>query len=309
MAFLCTMDYQNIIEALHRSIKAEANQGTIADYIPELGNVDVNRFGANMLTRDGQHYCAGDWDVPFSIQSCAKVLSLTLAYQLLGSELWERVDVEPSGTPFNSLLQLEADQGIPRNPFINAGAIVICDVLVSLFDEPKAALLDFIRKLAGNPHITYNQAIAESERATGFRNKALVNFIRSLGNIKNNCDEVLDLYFNLCSIQLTCRQVCETYFFLANQGYNLQQQPITSLSQTKRINAIMQTCGFYDEAGEFAYRVGLPGKSGVGGGIVAIHPSRYVIVVWSPLLNEKGNSYRGMRFLEAFTTQTASSIF
>lgn len=303
------MDYQSIIDDLHRTISAGVNEGAIADYIPELGNVDANRFGVSMMTRKGDHYHAGDWDVPFSIQSCAKVLSLTLAYKALDGELWKRVDVEPSGTPFNSLLQLESDDGIPRNPFINAGAIVVCDVLVSLFDNPKAALLDFIRSLSGKDHIQYDAAIAESERKTGFRNKALINFIRSFGNIYNDCDQVLDLYFNMCSIKMTCQEACETYYFLANGGKTRQGEQITTLSQTKRINAIMQTCGFYDEAGEFAYRVGLPGKSGVGGGIVALYPSEYVITVWSPLLNAKGNSFRGMKFLEEFTTRTASSIF
>lgn len=309
MAFLCTMDYQRIIEELYRSIKAGRNEGSIADYIPELGNVDVNRFGISMVTTEDEHYYAGDWQVPFSMQSCAKVLSLALAYKMLDGELWKRVDVEPSGTPFNSLLQLESNNGIPRNPFVNAGAIVVCDVLVSLFKQPKVALLDFIRSLSGIETLTYDETIAESERKTGFRNVALVNFIRSFGNIYNDCGTVLDLYFNMCSIKMTCLEASKTYFFLANGGKTIEGKQITSPSQTKRINAIMQTCGFYDEAGEFAYRVGLPGKSGVGGGIVALHPSEYVITVWSPLLNKKGNSYRGMKFLEEFTTHTASSIF
>lgn len=309
MAFLCPMDYQRIITELHAEIKAGDHKGAIATYIPELGKVNPDKFGLSMLTCTGEHYYAGDWQEPFSIQSCAKVLSLALAYKSLGKNLWERVDVEPSGTPFNSLIQLESDLGLPRNPFINAGAIVVCDALVSLYDDPKAALLDFIRSLSENKHIEYDAAIAASETRTGFRNKALVNFIRSFGNIHNNCDKVLDLYFNLCSIKLTCREASEIYFFLANGGRTMSGEMVTTPSQTKRINAIMQTCGFYDEAGEFAYRVGLPGKSGVGGGIVALHPNDYVITVWSPKLNPKGNSYRGMKFLEEFTTSTASSIF
>lgn len=309
MAFLCNMDYQRIINELADEIRAGENQGKIATYIPELGKVDVNKFAISMITCQDEHFSAGDCSEPFSIQSCAKVLSLTLAYKSLGEELWKRVDVEPSGNPFNSLVQLESDNGIPRNPFINAGAIVICDVLTSLYDDPKAALLDFIRSLSENKHIEYDAAIAASEHQTGFRNKALVNFIRSFGNIKNNCETVLDLYFNMCSIKLSCKEACETYFFLANSGRTKSGEQVISPSRTKRINAIMQTCGFYDEAGEFAYRVGLPGKSGVGGGIVALHPNQYIITVWSPKLNAKGNSYRGMKFLEEFTTRTASSIF
>lgn len=303
------MNYQNILTSLYQQINIGPNPGKVAAYIPELGKVDPKQFGIGILTKQQEYAGEGDHEVPFSIQSCAKVFSLTMAYQKLDGELWKRVDVEPSGTPFNSLLQLEVDRGIPRNPFINAGAIVICDVLVSLFPNPKVALLDFIRDLSGDTTIDYDPSVANSEAQTGFRNIALINFIRSLGNIHNNCNQVLDLYFNMCSLSMSCRQLAESCFYLANNGVSKAGKEILSSSKTKRINAIMQTCGFYDEAGEFAYRVGLPGKSGVGGGIIAIHPGIYSMAVWSPPLNPKGNSYRGMRFLEAFTTTTNSSIF
>lgn len=303
------MDYQNILTSLYQQINIGPNPGKVAAYIPELGKVDPKHFGIGILTKQQEYAGEGDDEVAFSIQSCAKVFSLTMAYQKLDGELWKRVDVEPSGTPFNSLLQLEVDRGIPRNPFINAGAIVVCDVLVSLFPDPKAALLDFIRDLSGDTTIDYDLSVANSEAQTGFRNIALINFIRSLGNIHNNCNQVLDLYFNMCSLSMSCRQLAESCFYLANNGVSKAGKEILSSSKTKRINAIMQTCGFYDEAGEFAYRVGLPGKSGVGGGIIAIHPGVYSMAVWSPPLNPKGNSYRGMRFLEAFTTKTNSSIF
>ncbi|GAB5553725.1 MAG: glutaminase [Saprospiraceae bacterium] len=303
------MDYQNILSSLHQQINTEPNPGKVAAYIPELDKVDPKYFGIGILTNQQEYFGEGDHEVSFSIQSCAKVFSLTMAYQHLDGELWKRVDVEPSGTPFNSLVQLEADKGIPRNPFINAGAIVVCDVLVSLFPNPKAALLDFVRDLSGDASIDYDQSVANSEAQTGFRNIALINFIRSFGNIHNNCNQVLDLYFNMCSLSMSCRQLAESCFYLANNGQNKNGKVILNRSKTKRVNAIMQTCGFYDEAGEFAYRVGLPGKSGVGGGIIAIHPEEYSMAVWSPPLNPKGNSYRGMRFLEAFTTRTNSSIF
>jgi len=303
------MNYQRIINELHQKIKEEEDTGKVATYIPELGKVSPEYFGVGLITRDQNYFGTGDCDQAFSIQSCAKVFSLTLAYQQLGGDIWKRVDVEPSGNPFNSLVQLEADRGIPRNPFINAGAIVVCDLLVSLFENPKTALLEFIRDLSGNPKIDYDQAVASSEAKTGFRNIALVNFIRSFKNIHNNCSAVLDLYFNMCSLSMSCKELSESCFYLANNGRKQNGEIVIGSAETKRINAIMQTCGFYDEAGEFAYRVGLPGKSGVGGGIIAIRPNKYALTVWSPPLNPKGNSYRGMKFLEEFTTQTNSSIF
>jgi glutaminase len=304
------MHYQNTLNKVHKAALAIENKGNVASYIPELENVNPNHFGVHLATIKNKQFAIGDSEIRFSIQSITKVLALTLAYQIKGGELWERVGVEPSGTPFNSLVQLEYEKGIPRNPFINAGAIVICDILMSLFENPKKDFLDFIRKLAQNENINFDEIIVESEKSTGFRNAALINLMKDFGNIHNDIDAVLDLYFNLCSIKMTCNELANTFLFLANHGvHTITGEKILTKSRTKRINAIMQMCGFYDEAGDFSYKVGLPGKSGVGGGIVAIHPKKYCIVVWSPRLNKKGNSYRGMKFLEWFTTETASSIF
>ena len=304
------MNYKEIITSIYNELKIGQNEGAVASYIPELAKVNSDNLGIHITTIQQKEFGIGDYTLPFSIQSIAKVLALTLAYQELGVVLWNRVGVEPSGTPFNSLTQLEADKGIPRNPFINAGAMVVCDVLLSNLEKPKEDFLVFVRNLAGNPNIKYSTKIALSEKQTGFRNVALCNFIKSFGNIKNEPEAVLDFYFHLCSIEMTCQELSKTMLFLANGGTNpLNQQVILNSSRTKRINALMQTCGFYDESGEFAFKVGLPGKSGVGGGIIAIHPGQYSIVVWSPKLNPKGNSFRGMRFLEAFTTRTEQSIF
>lgn len=304
------MNYQEIIEEIYTEIKLSENPGHVASYIPELSTVDPEKFGVYLTTTTNQQYAVGDCYEKFSIQSIAKVLSLSLAYKMLGGIIWHRVGVEPSGTPFNSLVQLERDEGIPRNPFMNAGAIVICDILQSNLKFPKVELLDFIRDVSDNPTIEYCPVIANSEKSQAFRNVALINFIRSFGNIKNDINTVLDFYFDLCSIRLSCEELSKTCLFLANNGQKVSDsKAILNGSKTKRINAIMQTCGFYDEAGEFAYKVGLPGKSGVGGGIVAICPNEYSIAVWSPRLNEKGNSYRGMNFLERFTTKTKLSIF
>ena len=304
------MNYQELIEEIYSEVQQGENSGEIASYIPELERVDVRRFGVTLTTISNERFSVGDCDEKFSIQSIAKVLSLTLAYRAGGRSIWDRVGVEPSGNPFNSLVQLEYEQGIPRNPMINSGAIVICDLLISQFEDPKKELIGFIREISGCPAIDYNPTVARSEKSTGYRNAGLINFIKSFGNIHNEVDQVLDLYYDLCSLEMTCQELSQTFLFLANQGRHTETlEPIITVSQSKRINAIMQSCGFYDEAGEFAYRVGLPGKSGVGGGIIAVHPNQYSIAVWSPRLNAKGNSYRGMKFLELFTSRTELSIF
>ncbi|MFK7903877.1 MAG: glutaminase [Chitinophagales bacterium] len=304
------MNYQTIIEEIYTQVQNGENLGDVASYIPELSTVSPEKFGIHLGTIKNGHYQVGDCNQKFSIQSIVKVLALTLAYKNEGIKIWKRVGVEPSGSPFNSLVQLEYDLGIPRNPFINAGAIVICDILVSQLDNPKKILIDFIQNLSNNPNIHYSQKVVDSEKSMGFRNAALINFIKSFGNIHNDVDVVLDFYYHLCSIEMTCKELAQTFLFLANNGkIPFSREEILTVSQTKRINAIMQTCGFYDEAGEFTFRVGLPGKSGVGGGIIAIHPSKYAIAVWSPRLNKKGNSYRGMKFLELFTSKTELSIF
>lgn len=304
------MDYQKILNNVYENTLSSGDQGHIADYIPELAIVSPNYFGAHLSTIENQQYGVGNNKDRFSIQSIAKVFSLILAYKILDSDTWERVGVEPSGTAFNSLVQLETDNGRPRNPFINSGALVICDILMSHLSHPKHELLDFIRDLSGNKLINYSDRVANSEKSVGYRNVALCNFIKSYDNIKNDPYEVLDLYYNLCSIEMSCEELSNAFLIMANKGRStINNQTFLTPSQTKRINAIMQSCGFYDESGEFTFKVGLPGKSGVGGGIIAIHPGYYSIAVWSPQLNKKGNSFRGMRFLEQFTTETEFSIF
>lgn len=304
------MNFEKIMISVYDEIRKIENRGELASYIPELSHVDPNKFGVFISTLHQGTFGVGDYLDPFSIQSVAKVLSLTLAYKILGESIWNRLGVEPSGTSFNSLVQLEADRGIPRNPFINAGALVICDILISQLDDPKSQFIDFVRSISHNEKIHYSTHIAESEKAVGYRNIALCNFLKSFGNIYNDPSEVLDFYFDLCSLEMNCLELSETFLFLANNGMNpFDQTIVITQSQSKRINALMQTCGFYDESGEFAFKVGLPGKSGVGGGIIAVHPNQYAIAVWSPRLNQKGNSFKGIRFLEEFTTKSQFSIF
>ncbi len=304
------MHYETLFQEIHRELQSIGDIGQVADYIPELALVDPDRFGVHLTTVDGEEFAFGDAEKRFSIQSIAKVFTFVLAYSRIKSSIWERTGLEPAGTPFNSLIQLEYDKGIPRNPFINAGAIVICDILASELASPKENILSFIRRITGIHTIDYNSQVALSEKKTGYRNYALVNLMKSFGNIKNDIDKVMEIYFHICSIEMSCKELSHSFLFLANNGvvpYSGEQ--ILSVSRTKRVNALMQTCGFYDEAGEFTFKVGLPGKSGVGGGIVALHPEKYAIAVWSPRLNKKGNSYKGMLFLEEFTTKTRLSIF
>ncbi|MDB4224803.1 glutaminase [Granulosicoccus sp.] len=303
-------DYQHILQGIKLELHAIEDLGRVASYIPELANVNPKKFGAHLVTVEGQNFCTGDSEEKFSIQSISKVLSLTLALQNLGDELWQRLDVEPSGSAYNSLVQLELEKGFPRNPFINAGAIVVCDALIGCLNNPKQDILQFVRSTSGVESIDYCPRVLESERRTGFNNYALANLMKGFGNLHHDVDDVLDVYFHLCSIEMSCRQLAETFLFLASGGLCAATgEQLISAQRARRINSIMQMCGFYDEAGEFAFRVGLPGKSGVGGGIVAVHPGKYSVAVWSPGLNAKGNSYKGMKMLEAITTQVQSSIF
>lgn len=303
------LDYQAILEEIHTALEHTENQGHVASYIPELANVPKNKLGIHLQLITGENYSVGNAAEKFSIQSISKVLSLAKAFQLLGNDLWQRVDVEPSGNPFNHLSLLELENGIPRNPLINSGAIVIADVLLSHLQNPKEDFLKFVRELAHDDTISFNEKIADSERLTGFNNYAAANLLKAYGNLENKVEEVLDFYFHQCSIMMDCRQLTNAFFVFANQGKCLKKVQHLTSSQVKRINAIMLTCGFYDEAGEFAFEVGLPGKSGVGGGIVALLPHFFTIATWAPALNLKGNSYLGMQALEQFTTKTKLSIF
>ncbi|HQO10663.1 MAG TPA: glutaminase [Clostridiales bacterium] len=304
------MDYGKVIKEIYAEISDVKKEGKVADYIPELSVVDPDKFGITLITSEGRIHSAGDSDERFSIQSISKVFTLSMAFSLLGDKIWDRTGVEPSGSPFNSIVQLEYEKGKPRNPFINAGALVVCDILFSKRADPKNEILGFVRKLAGCGSINYNMKVAESERSAGYRNAALINMMRSYGNIKNPVEKVLDLYYTVCSIELTCTELAKAFLHYTNirKDFDICGYTLTR-SQIRRINALMLCCGLYDESGEFAFEVGLPGKSGVGGGIAAVNPDHYSVAVWSPLINEKGNSVAGMKFLERLTTITDDSIF
>lgn len=303
------MDYLKIMEGIHQEILPFAEKGKQADYIPALAKVNPDQFGMCLKTVSGEEYPFMQADTRFSIQSIAKVFALAMALSMKGESLWQKVGKEPSGTAFNSLIQLEIEKGKPRNPFINAGAIVVADILLTELDDAEEEFIRFVRELSGSETVDYNMEVAVSERQMGYLNAAIVNLLKYHGSIENDIEEVLMFYFKMCSVEMSCRELANAFLAFTNHapfdfaGYKLSQ------SRIKRLNAVMQTCGFYDEAGEFSYLVGLPGKSGVGGGIVAVYPMRYSVAVWSPRLNSKGNSVMGMKALELLTTATQESIF
>ena len=303
------MNYQEILENIYQEILPFAKDGKQADYIPALAKVNPDQFGMCLHTVEGETYSIHDAQTRFSIQSISKVFAIALALSLKGEQVWKQVGKEPSGNAFNSLFQLELEKGFARNPFINAGAIVVADILLSELENPEDDFLKFVRTLSGDNTIDYNMEVAHSERETGYMNAAIANLLKYHGRIQGNIEDVLMFYFKMCSVEMNCQELSKAFLaFTGYKSFDYAGFKLTS-SQVKRLNAVMQTCGFYDEAGEFSYLVGLPGKSGVGGGIIAIHPLKYSVAVWSPRLNSKGNSIMGMKALELLTTYTAESIF
>jgi len=294
-----------ILSDIAEEMAARTDRGQVADYIPQLAAVDPNQFGISVCLADGTQHSAGDSATPFSIQSISKVFALAIALGRLGDQLWTRVRREPSGLAFNSILQLESEEGIPRNPFINAGAIVTVDAALGT-RPPKeylAELLTFLRTAAGDEDIHIDSAVAKSETETGHRNFALAHFLKAHGNLTNPPELTLGAYFHQCAIAMNVEQLARAGRFLAGL------QHLIAPERTRRINALMLTCGHYDGSGDFAFRVGLPGKSGVGGGILAIAPGKASIAVWSPGLTQQGNSQLGTEALEMLTRRTGWSVF
>ena len=307
------MNYQQILDEIYDEIQPELKRGKVADYIPALAEVEKGQFAMTVTLPDGTVYSVGACKKQFSIQSISKVFTFTLALDIYSKELYKRVGVEPSGNPFNSLVQLEYEDGIPRNPFINAGAISITDSLISHYkDEYKTleVIMHFIREISGNPAISFDQTVANSEMEHGDRNLALARLMKSFGNFDNDVLETVMTYFKHCAITMNTEELSRAMMFLAFGGTDpITKKEFISTRKAKRINAVMLTCGHYDASGEFAFHVGLPAKSGVGGGIVAVVPNKMSIAVWSPALNKYGNSHAGTLALEKFTTKTGLSIF
>lgn len=307
------MDYQTILDEISEDIRPFLTEGKVADYIPALAEVDPKQFAMSLTLFDGTQYSVGDSDKLFSVQSISKVFSFTLALKYYSTDLYKRIGHEPSGNPFNSLVQLEYEHGKPRNPFINAGAINVTDSLITHYGSVSSTfeeILGFIRSIADDLSIASNETVTASEMEHGFRNMALANLMKSFQNLDNDVEEVVKTYFKHCAIEMNTKMLSRAMLYLANHGVDpITNEIYITEQQAKRINAVMLTCGHYDASGDFAFHVGLPGKSGVGGGIVAVIPKTMGICVWSPGLNTQGNSLVGTKALELFTTKTGMSIF
>ncbi len=304
------LDLDDILGTINEEVRERFGEGEVADYIPSLADVPKDRFGMALALLDGTVHEVGDSRDRFSIQSISKVHTLTLALDAVGDELWTRVDREPSGDPFNSLIQLELEHGIPRNPFMNAGALVCADVILSHYDDPEASLLEFMRARSGDADVGSNAELAKSERESGHRNVAMANFIRSFDNLNNDVQDVLDFYYLQCSLDMHCVDLARSVQYLADDGHcATADRQVISAEDATRINAMMMTAGTYDAAGDFAFYVGLPAKSGVSGGIVAVVPHVMGLCVWYPGLDEKGNSLLGRYALHRFSRMTDLAVF
>ncbi|MFB9905480.1 glutaminase [Allokutzneria oryzae] len=304
------MHIPDLLAKIADEVADDIGKGNAADYIPALARVDTGLFGMAVAELDGTVHGVGDWRRPFSVQSVSKVFTLALVLAREGGDrVWDRVGREPSGDPFNSLVQLEHEDGIPRNPFINAGALVVTDELAAATGDAAAELISFLREESGSPTITVDEEVLASEAAHSDRNRALAYFMASYGNMRTPVPEVLDQYVRQCSITMNCAELALAGLFLARHGIRNDGTRLLERSQAKRVNAVMLTCGTYDAAGQFAYRVGLPGKSGVSGAILAVVPGRCTVCVWSPGLDARGNSVAGVAALDRFTTLTGWSVF
>lgn len=305
-------DFKAIFAEITETIRPHLGSGKVANYIPALAAVDPMKFGMCICMGTGETHCLGDADDRFSIQSISKVFTLSMVLRKVGEALWQRVGREPSGSPFNSIVQLEMERGIPRNPLINAGAIVVTDHLVegvgatSMIDD----LTQRLRMLTDVDTISVDDVVAKSEASAGSRNRALASFIESFGNLRNPVEETLAAYFSHCAISMSCRQLARAALFLAFDGEDpISGKSMVSSKACRRINAVMMSCGHYDNSGDFTYRIGLPGKSGVGGGILVVAPGHGSVCVWSPGLNAAGTSQVGSMALETLVRLTGWSVF
>jgi glutaminase len=286
--------------------QAAATHGKVATYIPELAGADPSHVGIAAVTPAGGLYSAGDADVPFTLQSISKVITLIMALMEAGEEaVFARVGMEPTGDAFNSIIRLETlPEHKPLNPFINAGAIAIADMIPGdSFEARLERVLRFVRLLAGNEAISVNKKVAHSEWATGHRNRALAYFMKDAGRLHRGVEETLKLYFNQCAISVTAADLARIGARLAYAD-GLVPQPVL-----KTALAFMTTCGLYDGSGEFAIRVGMAGKSGVGGGILAVTPGRAAVATFGPALDGRGNSSAGLAMLKYLSETFGLSQF
>lgn len=303
---------KSILDEIVKKNRIYTKDGKVASYIPELAIADASHLG--VCIHDGNEmYCSGDHNVKFTLQSVSKSLVLILALMDHGEEkVFEKVGKEPTGDPFNSIIRLETyKKQKPYNPMINAGAIAIAGLIAGETVEDRVQrILKFVQQIAHNDAIRVNEAVFNSERDTGHRNRSIAHFLKDIGNIEGDPDEVLEVYFNQCSIEIDCKDLANMAMVLALDGKShITGEQLFPARFAKIAKAYMTTCGMYDGSGEFAIKVGIPAKSGVGGGILAVVPNRYGIGVFGPALDEKGNSIAGLKILEALSEDYNFNIF
>ncbi len=306
------IDYQALVDGVLSDAESYRGHGDVPGHIPALADVDLKKLGIAIALADGSTYVAGDADEPFSIQSISTIFTLSLTLGHIGAALWNHVGREPAGSPFNALVQLEEQKGKPRNPLTNAGAIVVCDQLIGRDtpDEAVEEILAFLRERSGDDAISIFQHVAMSESKAGSLNRSLAHFLASFGNLQNPVEDVLSVYFRQCAIAMSCRQLAKAALYLAFDGTDpVSRQEICIPSRSRRINALMLTSGHYDNSGDVAFRIGLPGKSGSGGGILATVPGIGTVAVWSPGLNAARTSLAGAVALEKMVERTGWSVF
>jgi glutaminase len=309
-------DLDQLLAEVTEKARPAAKDGKVADYIPSLADVDPELFALAAVEMDGTEHATGDADVPFPIQSMSKVFALVLAMQKaedagegVAEELWRRVGREPSGDPFNSLVQLEREEGVPRNPMINAGALIVDDILLDHCDDVRASMMELLTELCGE-EIGIDETVLNSEADTSSRNMAMANLMASFGNLNHPVEDVLAAYIHECAISMTSLQVARAVRFLANDGVDpASGREILPARLARRVAAIMLTCGTYDAAGEFAFTVGLPCKSGVAGSIACLVPDQMGVCVWSPPLEPSGNSLAGRIALSELSRRLNLTVF
>nr|WP_046228728.1 glutaminase A [Paenibacillus algorifonticola] len=304
---------QTLLPEWVETSRQQALHGKVASYIPELAKSPKDALGIHIVGAEGQVASAGDCGISFTMQSISKVFTLILALMDNGEEaVFAKVGMEPTGDSFNSMLKLELVQpGIPFNPLINAGAIAISSLIAGSSREEKSArVLDFFRNLSGNRALDYDNDVYLSEAKTANLNRSMAYFLKDKQVLQGEVEEVLDVYFRHCSISVTCADLARMALVMAHNGTD----PVTGAELIPRryvqiAKTFMITCGMYNASGEFAIQVGLPAKSGVSGGILAIVPGRYGIGVVGPSLHRKGNSIAGVHLLETLSRTFDLSLF
>jgi glutaminase len=303
----------NLLKTIIENNREWTKEGKVASYIPELQKADPDSLGICVVTLQGEEFCEGNCEERFTIQSISKVITLMLAILDNGkSNVFSRIGMEPTEAGFNSIINLETSHSNkPINPMINAGAIAVVSLISgNSGQEMFERILKFARKITGNPTLDINEQVYLSEKNTGHRNRSLAYFMKSIGVIEREVEEILDVYFKQCSIEANCRDIARIGAMLANDGVlPWTGERIVSREAARIVKTIMVTCGMYDASGEFAVHIGIPAKSGVGGGILASVPARMGIGVYGPALDKKGNSIGGIKVLESLSSELDLSIF